>query len=609
MAQTISKHIGEGFGKGEVAAALAYDPADTFGGMKIKSIMHNEDEKAYFRDSGAYIYASSSGVLEITATTINLNGAFAFTGTDKLALGTNAAKLTLTEGLPVLQVYTTCASTDGATTANPVYISATMSGTGGVGRALEAMLTVSGKLGTYGNALKGYTVLTGGTGSTGLISAVCAEMLMSGGATLGTFGVLELELVCPASWTAGQGTNGANCISLIYAQASNASGSTTLTEFDTYGYLLNLQGLTDDTGHLYYDDTLRIVIGSTVKYIPLSSATASFTTAYLIQSSLATDTESAITGAVIIAGGVGIAKALWVGTTSRLVGAVTASSTLAVAGQLNADATTASNGVTAGAFVCDGGAGIAKELYVGLTSNLAGAITAGSTLGIAGLVTSTSVTGFRSNATFLPDTTYTNYAFSVGNKVAELTVNFLQTTGQNFNPIQAIVDCTATGTGPTDSSQVNLFFAKLTHDTNAMTNLRLKCADFTTEVGVNVLDAYVYQGEIDLTGDVAIGGELCALGLVVNVGTGTVTGAVRGQVIAMSGSAMPANSIGLFINTGSSAVLTHAVYIETQNGTTITNGIHLANAGTFTNLIDAGGTITNFLNLSGAEFRAEIVYL
>ena len=296
MAQTISKHIGEGFGKGEVAAALAYDPADTFGGMKIKSIMHNEDEKAYFRDSGAYIYASASGVLEITATTINLNGAFAFTGTDKLALGTNAAKLTLTEGLPVLQVYTTCASTDGATTANPVYISATMSGTGGVGRALEAMLTVSGKLGTYGNALKGYTVLTGGTGSTGLISAVCAEMLMSGGATLGTFGVLELELVCPASWTAGQGTNGANCISLIYAQASNASGSTTLTEFDTYGYLLNLQGLTDDTGHLYYDDTLRIVIGSTVKYIPLSSATASFTTAYPIVTSIASGAAIDITG-------------------------------------------------------------------------------------------------------------------------------------------------------------------------------------------------------------------------------------------------------------------------------------------------------------------------
>ena len=38
MAQTISKHIGEGFGRGELYAALAYDSSDVFGGMSIKGI-------------------------------------------------------------------------------------------------------------------------------------------------------------------------------------------------------------------------------------------------------------------------------------------------------------------------------------------------------------------------------------------------------------------------------------------------------------------------------------------------------------------------------------------------------------------------------------------
>jgi len=38
MSQTISKHIGEGFGKGELYAALAYDTTDNFGGMRIKGL-------------------------------------------------------------------------------------------------------------------------------------------------------------------------------------------------------------------------------------------------------------------------------------------------------------------------------------------------------------------------------------------------------------------------------------------------------------------------------------------------------------------------------------------------------------------------------------------
>lgn len=39
--ETISKHIGEGFGKGELYAALTYDSTDNFGGMCIKQVRFN----------------------------------------------------------------------------------------------------------------------------------------------------------------------------------------------------------------------------------------------------------------------------------------------------------------------------------------------------------------------------------------------------------------------------------------------------------------------------------------------------------------------------------------------------------------------------------------
>ena len=51
-----------------------------------------------------------------------------------------------------------------------------------------------------------------------------------------------------------------------------------------------------------------------------------------ISSTLATDSTSTGTGSIITAGGVGIAKALYVGTTANVAGAVTLQSTLAVSG-------------------------------------------------------------------------------------------------------------------------------------------------------------------------------------------------------------------------------------------------------------------------------------
>jgi hypothetical protein len=63
-----------------------------------------------------------------------------------------------------------------------------------------------------------------------------------------------------------------------------------------------------------------------------TTTTARIVFAQGINSSLATDTSSGATGSIFTAGGVGIAKALYVGTTSNLTGAATLGSTLTYGG-------------------------------------------------------------------------------------------------------------------------------------------------------------------------------------------------------------------------------------------------------------------------------------
>ena len=73
----------------------------------------------------------------------------------------------------------------------------------------------------------------------------------------------------------------------------------------------------------------------------------------------ATDSTSGSTGSIHTAGGLGVAKALYVGTTSRLVGAVTADAVVSL------DDTTDSTSGTTGSIHTDGGLGVAKDIFCG----------------------------------------------------------------------------------------------------------------------------------------------------------------------------------------------------------------------------------------------------
>ena len=85
-----------------------------------------------------------------------------------------------------------------------------------------------------------------------------------------------------------------------------------------------------------------------------------------ISSTLTTDATSATTGSIITAGGISTQKALWVGTTSRLVGAVTADA--GISSTLTTDATSATTGsiITAGGISCQKAAVVGTKLGVGM---------------------------------------------------------------------------------------------------------------------------------------------------------------------------------------------------------------------------------------------------
>jgi hypothetical protein len=244
--------------------------------------------KIQFLDTGLYIYSSANGQLDVigdttvkvTAPTIELEastavildgdttiyGAHTLTSSTaganflgKLTLGVTGSVLTHTAGTPTFQVMTTNNST--GTESVQSYFESTFTGTGGVGQALKAYLAINAVGGAYLTALYGVLDLKTNGMVTGLGSGVCAELIMNGSETTqGIYAPLELELGCSTSWS------GTKRVSFIYA----STYGTTTDNYDVYGYFLNLQGVVDDTGHMFHGNTaadathgLRILINNT----------------------------------------------------------------------------------------------------------------------------------------------------------------------------------------------------------------------------------------------------------------------------------------------------------------------------------------------------------
>lgn len=182
-------------------------------------------------------------------------------------IGTAAAPMSRLYTEKGLAFYFTCGSANASTSFEPVLFHTVMTQAAQVGGRVRVTMESNVKLGGWANAFKALVNWKTVGGVSGLGSAICAEMVMPGGACPGgTYGVMELELVCPASWTGGQP------VSFIYAEASGA----TKANFDTYGYIMDIAGLTVASGKVFQQNNntashaLRIRVAGTAYYILLS---------------------------------------------------------------------------------------------------------------------------------------------------------------------------------------------------------------------------------------------------------------------------------------------------------------------------------------------------
>ncbi len=176
-------------------------------------------------------------------------------------------------------MYTTSASTSTSSSVEPFYVKSTMTGISGVGGRARFHMYTNVALGSWSNALKGYVEYGASGRTTGLGSAVCAEILLSAGTTSGTYAALESELVANSEVSTGTAT------SFLYMNiaGSNSTGKTTL---NTNGYLFELgSGVVDTSNGLFdvvnvapttvnFDANLRIRIGGVNYFIPLSTDNA-----------------------------------------------------------------------------------------------------------------------------------------------------------------------------------------------------------------------------------------------------------------------------------------------------------------------------------------------
>ncbi len=193
-----------------------------------------------------------------------LDGAVAGTAVASKALVLSATK--------TLTWTTTSASTSSSVSVEPLSMTNTMTGIGGVGGRAKYRLDTNVKLGGWANALKAHTVFGASGGITGLASAFVGELELSAGTTDGTYTALEAEIVL------GSGASTGTASSFLYCNASGAG----VAAFDTSGFFFEIgAGITAGDTKLFAAEsksgiakthTLKVKIDGTIYYMALHTA-------------------------------------------------------------------------------------------------------------------------------------------------------------------------------------------------------------------------------------------------------------------------------------------------------------------------------------------------
>jgi hypothetical protein len=161
-----------------------------------------------------------------------------FTGTYSTAalqLGTSGSKMNLAaQPDHAIDINTTSPSVDAANSVRPIHMISEMTGIGGVGGRAEFEMTTNVALGGWSNAVKAFANYQASGKTTGLGSAMLAELTLSAGTSDGNYAPMECEINIPSGASLGTKTK------FMHLSVQGAD----VTNMDDSGYLFSLNGLT-----------------------------------------------------------------------------------------------------------------------------------------------------------------------------------------------------------------------------------------------------------------------------------------------------------------------------------------------------------------------------